>query len=109
MKISKTSLGLAIRTSRELARLTLTDLSAVTGLPVSALSRAENGLRSIDFSEAVSIADALKVDLHVLRSLAETFEREGAADKALLKSQLRKELNDLQRLALEMVISESNN
>lgn len=108
MKLSNTAIGLAVRAARDAAKLTLSDLSSRSGLPISSLSRAENGLRGLDFSEAVVIADALNVSVGALQSLAETFEREGAVEIAQSKKQLMKDLLDLQRQAVEIAISSAN-
>lgn len=108
MKLSNTSIGLAVHAARDAAKLTLTDLSSLSGLPTSSLSRVENGLRGLDFSEAVVIADALKVSVGALQSLAETFEREGAVEKAQSKKQLMKDLIELQRQAVEIAIASAN-
>ena len=107
--LSRASLGLAVRAAREAAGLTLNDLVGMTGLTQSTLSRSELGERDIAFTELLAIADAVKVDLEDLRTLAETFEREGAAEKHAAKqharSQLAHDLNDLQRLAIETAVA----
>ena len=104
MKLSRASVGLAVRAAREAARLTLNDLAPMAGMTITSLSRSENGLRDIEFAEVVAIANAAKIDIETLRTLAETFERAGAAKKVQRKSALAKDLNDLQRLAIEATI-----
>jgi transcriptional regulator with XRE-family HTH domain len=104
MKLSRTSVGLAVRAAREAAKLTLTDLSGETNISVAALSRSENGLRDIEFAEAVSIAAATHIDVETLRTLAATFEREGAPAIARKKGRLDRDLNELQRVAIEAAI-----
>lgn len=105
MKLSKISMGMAVRCMRDTAKLTLSQLSEATGIPVSSLSRTENGLRALDFAEAVAICEAVGLDVGALRLLAETFEREGVAEKQRAQAQLSKDLNDLQRLALQTAIA----
>jgi len=105
MKLTRTSLGLAVRAARDQAKLTLSDLSAQTGIPTSTLSKTENGLRALEFNEALAIANVCKIDVEVLRTLAETFEREGAHQKQSTRNELAADLNNLQRLAIESAIS----
>lgn len=104
MKLSRASVGLAVRAAREAAQLTLNDLAPLAGMTTTSLSRSENGLRDIEFAEAVAIANAVKIEVETLRTLAETFERAGAAKKAQKKSDLKDDLNELQRLAIEAAI-----
>ena len=65
-------------------------------------------MRDIEFAEAVAIADSLKIEVETLRTFAETFERAGVAKKAQKMSELEKDLNDLQQLAVEAAIEELN-
>ncbi len=104
MKISRTTLGLAVRAAREAAKLTLTDLSEITKISVSALSRSENGLRDLEFAEAIAIAAATRIELDTLHALAATYERDGAPAIALKREQLANDLNALRRLAIEAAI-----
>lgn len=104
MKLSRVSVGLAIRSAREAAKLTLNDLAPAVGMTVSSLSRSETGQRDLEFAEVVALAAAFKVDLEHLRTLAETFERGGAADKQRDRERLLADLNDLQRQAIEAAI-----
>lgn len=104
MKLSRASVGLAVRAARDAAQLTLNDLANMTGITLASLSRSENGLRDIEFAEAVAIANAAKIDVETLRTLAETFERAGAAKTAKKRSALEEDLNELQRLAVEAAI-----
>lgn len=101
-------MGLAIRTSRDAASLTLNDLASLTGLTQSTLSRTELGERDVAFTEILAIAEAVNIDVEALRTLAETFEREGAAanmaEKKSAKVQLARDMNQLQRLAIESAI-----
>lgn len=105
MKLSRASVGLAVRAARESARLTLNDLAQMTGITAASLSRSENGLRDIEFVEAVAIATAVKIEVETLRTFAETYELAGVAQK---KSELEKDLNDLKRAAIEAAIEELN-
>lgn len=97
-------MGLAVRAAREAARLTLNDLAALTGITLSSLSRSENGQRDLAFTEVLEIAKALKVDAETLRTFAETFERAGVSKTTLKRDQLSRDLNDLQRLAIETAL-----
>lgn len=101
-------MGLAVRAAREAARLTLNDLAQMTGITATSLSRSENGQRDIEFAEAVAIANAVKIDVETLRTFAETFERAGVAKKAQKMSDLEKDMNELQRAAVEAAIEEMN-
>lgn len=108
MKLSRASIGLAVRAAREAAALTLNDLAGLTGLTQSTLSRTELGERDVAFAEVLAIAKAVKIDLEALLTLAETFERDGAAtnlaQKRSAKDQLARDMNELQRLAIEAAI-----
>lgn len=104
MKLSRISVGLAVRAAREAAGLTLNDLAGITGITLSSLSRSETGQRDLAFTEVLAISDGLKIDPETLRSLAETFERAGATKTQHKRDQLARDLNDLQRLAIEATI-----
>ena len=108
MKLSRASLGLAVRAAREAAGYTLVDLAGATNLSVASLSRTENGLRDVEFAEVVAIAEAVKIDVEMLRSLAEAFERAGATTKSKSRSKLTEDLNELQRLAIEAAVEVRN-
>jgi transcriptional regulator with XRE-family HTH domain len=108
MKLSRISVGLAVRSAREAAELTLNDLAKLTGMTVPSLSRSENGLRDLEFAEVVAIANAVKLNLETVRSLAETFEYAGSAETARKKSELERDLVVLQRSAIEAAIEELN-
>lgn len=104
MKLTRTSVGLAVRAAREAAGFTLNDLAGMTGITLSTISRSETGQRDLAFTEFISIAQALKIDAETLRSLAETFERAGVSETQRKRDQLSRDLNDLQRLAIETAI-----
>lgn len=104
MKLSRTSLGLAVRAARKAANMTAESLSEASGIDRSALSRTENGLRSLEFSEAVTIAAILNIDVESLRTLAETFEREGAPAKRENQREIEVDLNRLQRAVVQAAI-----
>ena len=108
MKLSRASVGLAVRAAREAAGMTLGDLAGAAGMTATSLSRSENALRDIEFAEIVAIADAVKIDVETIRSLAETFERAGTAAKSKSRSKLTDDLNELQRLAIEAAIEVRN-
>lgn len=81
--------------------MTGADLSRAVGIAPSGLSRIENGGRSLEFSEAASMAEVLGIDVLQFLALAETFERHGAAVK---RSKLQSDLNNIERLAIEAAI-----
>ena len=97
-------MGLAVQSARNAARFTLNDLASLAGMTTSSLSRSERGERDLGFSEVVAISNAVKIDVETLRSLAETFERDGAAQAHGKLSALEKDLNELQRLAFEAAV-----
>jgi transcriptional regulator with XRE-family HTH domain len=104
MKLSRTAMGLAVRAARDAAKLTASDLAMHAQIERSALSRTENGIRALEFAEAVAIASVLNIDVETLRTLAETFEREGVAQKREMQKTLQADLVRLQRLAIETAI-----
>lgn len=100
MKISNVSVGRAVRAARDHAEMTLSDLAEATGINVSALSKLENGFRSLSFAEAIAIADAFDIDIGTLEVYASTFEH-GEEQRAMSQSQINNDLKELQRLAIE--------
>jgi len=104
MKLSRTSVGLAVRAARKAANITADKLSELSGMDRSSLSRTENGKRALEFDEAVTITSLLHIDVEALRTLAETFEREGVADKRNTQRAIENDLNRLQRAAVEAAI-----
>lgn len=108
MRLSRASVGLAVRAVREAARLTLSDLAQEVGMTTASLSRTENGLRDIEFAEAVAISAAVRIELETLRTLAETFEHAGTAAAIQQKSQLQSDLRELQRAAIEAAVEQLN-
>lgn len=104
MKLSRTSVGLAVRAAREAAGLTLNDLAGMVQMTTSSLSRTETGQRDLTFSEVAAIATAVQLGVEDFRTLAETYERDGTSSKHEAMSQLKRDLNQLQRLAVEAAI-----
>ena len=100
LKLSRTSVGLAIRAAREAAGLTLKDLAATSGVSFSLLSRTELGERDVAYLEVLTIIETLKIDESQLREYAKTFEREGLP----ANRQMARDLNKLQRRAIESLI-----
>lgn len=105
MKLSRTSLGLAVRAARDAAGLNLEQLAERTGITVSTLSRSERGERDITYTEVLALAEAIDVDVESFRTLAETFERGGAAEKSRSRDELEADLVALQRQAVETAIA----
>lgn len=108
MKLTRESVGLAIRTAREAAGLTLRDLAGVTGISHALLGRSELGERDVGYVEMLDIAAALHVEEAVLREYAKTFERDGLAAKRQEQRQLVRDLNALQREAIGTLIGMEN-
>lgn len=108
MKISRTSVGLAVRSARMAANLTAADLAMLTGISTSSVSRTESGQRDLEFREALAIAKVLGIEVSVLQDLSEVFEREGAGKAALRISELEHDLLQLQREAINATIALSS-
>jgi transcriptional regulator with XRE-family HTH domain len=104
MKLSRTAIGMAVKSARLAAGLTASQLANDTGLSASAISRTESGVRALEFVEALAVSSALCIDIEALRTLAETFEREGVSGKANAISELEADLLALQRVAIESAI-----
>jgi transcriptional regulator with XRE-family HTH domain len=101
MKLSRTAIGLAVRAARKVAQLTADQLAELAGMDRSSLSRTENGLRSLEFNEAVAISAVLGIKVEALRTLAETYQREGVEERM---SAIKNDFNELQRRAVEAAI-----
>lgn len=104
MKLSRASVGLAVRAAREAAGLTLKDLAGSTGITLNTLSRGELGERDIAFTELVNITKTLQIGVEDLLNLAENCERSGIAAIHDKRSELERDLLALQRLAIESAI-----
>ncbi len=104
MKLSRASVGLAIRAARDAAGLTLKDLSGLTGVTLSSLSRTESGLRDVEFAELVAISNAVKIGVDDLRTMAESCELQGVAENHKQRTALEEELLKLQQLAIAAAI-----
>jgi transcriptional regulator with XRE-family HTH domain len=55
--------GVALRSLRKLRHLTLAEVSALTGLPVSTLSKIENGKMSLSYDKLSRLSAGLDVDI----------------------------------------------
>lgn len=104
MKLSRTAIGMAVKSARLAAGLTAAELAKVTGLSASAVSRTESGMRALEFVEALAVSSALGIDVEALRTLAETFEREGVSGTVAAISELEADLLALQRVAVESAV-----
>ena len=60
---SKSEPGLALRSLRKRKHLTLADVSALAGLPVSTLSKIENGKMSLSYDKLARLSAGLDVDI----------------------------------------------
>jgi transcriptional regulator with XRE-family HTH domain len=70
---SKSEPGVALRSLRKHKHLTLAEVSARTGLPVSTLSKIENGKMSLSYDKLARLSAGLEVDI------AQLFEPAAAA------------------------------
>lgn len=69
----KSEPGLALRSLRKHKQLTLADVSAQTGLPISTLSKIENGKMSLSYDKLARLSAALEVDIaQLFKSVAAT-------------------------------------
>jgi len=59
----KSQPGLALRSLRKQKQLTLTEVSASTGLPISTLSKLENGKMSLSYDKLARLSASLEVDM----------------------------------------------
>jgi transcriptional regulator with XRE-family HTH domain len=107
MKLSRTSLGIAVKTARELQKMTLKDLAVAADLKEYSLSRSENGLRDLEFAEVVAIAQVLHVELAWIINLAENLDRSGVLEATAHKSEIKRELFALERELIEAAIEAS--
>lgn len=105
MKISRTAVGLALRSARLAANMTAADLASRTALSASSISRTESGKRDLAFLEALAVSKVLGIEVSLLQDLAENFEREGAGKKAFRISELGEDLRQLQREAITTAIA----
>jgi transcriptional regulator with XRE-family HTH domain len=102
MKLSRASVGFAIRAARDAAGLTLRDLAGLTGISHTLLGRTELGERDVGYLELLAIAEAVKLDELTLREYAKTFERDGLPEQR----QIVRDANRLQRLAIEALVAD---
>ncbi len=65
---SKARLGKALRAIRSQMQLTLADVSTLTGVAVSTLSKVENGQLSLTYDKLVQLSEGLQVDITALFS-----------------------------------------
>lgn len=103
MKLSRNSVGQAVRAARDAAGLTLADLAGQVDITISSLSRTELGQRDLTFAELAAIAGAVQLGVEDFRMLAETYERD-AAPQQVAMAELKRDLNELQRQAVMTAI-----
>lgn len=104
MALSRVSIGLAVRSVREAASMTLDELASAAGMTASSLSRTENGLRAIEFAEVVSLAEVAGVSVEAFLDLARSFESHGVAAKSDKRGKLKADLDRLRREAIEAAV-----
>lgn len=103
LQLSDTAIGMAIRTARIAANLTLKQLADQTTLSnTSSLSRGENGLRSITLSEFVEICSVTGVSVDKLITIARSFDQQGVHEKQQRVQELRTEVGSLLSTARTM-------
>jgi len=104
MKLSRASIGMAVKAARKAAGITASKMAKSSGLSTSLISRTEAGLRALEFSEALALTAALNIGMEELRALAETFEKMGVSEKRGTIGDLERDLISLQKLAVETAI-----
>jgi transcriptional regulator with XRE-family HTH domain len=104
MRLSRRSVGLALRCARSAAELSASDLAVLVDMSASSLSRTESGQRDLEFTEALAVARVLGVPVSAFQDLVETFEREGDDPSQSRLSEIQRELIELQRQAIEVAI-----
>lgn len=104
MKISRASVGAAVRTAREAAQMTAADLATLTDISPSAISRTEAGLRDLHFAEATAVAHVLGLSIDAFMDLAATFERDASRRSETETAGLEQDLVLLQRLAAQTAV-----
>jgi transcriptional regulator with XRE-family HTH domain len=104
MALSRVSIGLAVRSVREAAVMTLDDLATAVGMTSSSLSRTENGLRAVEFAEVVRLSEVVGLPVEAFLGLAQAFENQGATAKSEKRGKLKADLDRLQREAVEAAV-----
>lgn len=95
MKLSRTAIGLSIRTAMEAASLTLRNLSESTGIPVSTLSRRETGQNDVTFEEMMLILPVVGLDVKKMQDLVESIEKSGVHQKKIETATTEKSLKSV--------------
>jgi len=79
----RSSLGMRLRALRRARSMTLKELSALTGVALSTLSKMELGQVSISYAKFAAVARALDVDIAALFGPVPAAENDGPAPSAL--------------------------
>ncbi|MGE8617190.1 MAG: XRE family transcriptional regulator [Achromobacter spanius] len=79
----RSSLGMRLRALRRARSMTLKELSALTGVALSTLSKMELGQVSISYAKFAAVARALDVDIAALFGPVTAAENDGPAPSAL--------------------------
>lgn len=99
-----TQIGFAVRTARQAARMSATELASAVALTPAALSKIENGRQNLDFKTAVSITRVLKISLDDLATLAEKVS-EASMETDNVRRELASRLKSLQQSAVKTALS----
>lgn len=84
----KEEMGTRLRAERKARKMTLTDLSAASGIAVSTLSKAELGRIALSYEKFAALAQALDIDMSRL------FVRGGAGQAAVAPTFVKNSLTD---------------
>ena len=76
---SRAAIGVAVRSLRQVAHLTLRDLSTLGGMTEASLSRTENALRDLSFSEADVLCHCTGIPLQEFVALTLSLDARGAS------------------------------
>lgn len=99
-----TQIGFAVRTARQAARMTSTELASAVSLTPSTLSKIETGRQNLDFKTAISIAHALGISLDHLAALAEKVS-DASVESDNVRRELTARLKSLEQSAIKTALS----
>ncbi|MFC7514355.1 helix-turn-helix domain-containing protein [Herbaspirillum sp. GCM10030257] len=99
-----TQIGFAVRTARQAARMSATELASAVALTPAALSKIETGRQNLDFKTAISIAHALKISLDHLAVLAEKVS-DASMESGNVRREFASRLKSLEQSAIKTALS----
>ncbi len=104
MKLSRDSIGSAIRIAREEAKFTLEQVAAKSGITTSTLSRTEQGERDVSFIEVLTLVEIFGITELTLREYAQRIEKQCKSKTKVticeLKAKRKKEFDNRRNIAL---------